>query len=63
MSLTSGIIRFLRGLVLPARPDPARSRRITEVRLVVSAVFVLIAFTAIATRVVLLSTQEYIYVL
>jgi len=58
MSLTSGIIRFLRGLVLPARPDPARSRRIAEVRLVVSAVFVLIAFTAIATRVVLLSTQE-----
>ena len=58
MSLASGIIGFLRGLVLPARPDPARSRRIAEVRLVVSAAFVLIVFTAIATRVVLLSTQE-----
>ena len=58
MSLASGIIGFLRGLVLPARPDPARSRRIAEVRLVVSAAFVLIVFTAIATRVVLLATQE-----
>ncbi|MGC6519917.1 MAG: peptidoglycan D,D-transpeptidase FtsI family protein [Candidatus Puniceispirillaceae bacterium] len=58
MSLANGIISFLRGLVLPARPDPARSRRIAEVRLVVSAAFVLIVFTAIATRLVLLSTQE-----
>jgi len=58
MSPASGIISFLRGLVLPARPDPARSRRIAEVRLVVSAAFVLIVFTAIATRLVLLSTQE-----
>ena len=58
MSPARGIISFLRGLVLPARPDPARSRRIAEVRLVVSAAFVLIVFTAIATRLVLLSTQE-----
>ena len=48
----------LRNLVLPARPDPARSRRISEVRLVVSAMVVLMIFTAIAARVVLLSTQE-----
>ena len=58
MSLASGITSFLRSLVLPARPDPARSRRIAEVRLVVSAVVVLTVFTAIATRVLLLSTQE-----
>ena len=58
MSPARSIISFLRGLVLPARPDPARSRRIAEVRLVVSAAFVLIVFTAIATRLVLLSTQE-----
>ena len=31
----TGIARRLRNLVLPARPDPARSRRIAEVRLVI----------------------------
>jgi len=48
----------LRALVLPSRPDPARSRRIAEVRLVVSAVFVFAVFAAIAARVMLLATDE-----
>ena len=47
----------LYNLVLPARPDPARSRRIAEVRLVVSAVVVLAVFAAIAARVMLLATD------
>jgi len=58
MAVSGGITGYLRGLVLPARPDPARSRRIAEVRLVVSAMFVILMFGAIAARVVLLSTQE-----
>ena len=51
------ILTGLRNLVLPPRPDPARSRRIAEVRLVISAVVVLAVFSAIATRVVMLSTS------
>ena len=34
MSVTAAITGLLRRLVLPPRPDPARSRRIAEVRLV-----------------------------
>ncbi|MEX0503408.1 peptidoglycan D,D-transpeptidase FtsI family protein [Alphaproteobacteria bacterium LSUCC0719] len=48
----------LRALVLPSRPDPARSRRIAEVRLVMSAVVVFAVFAAIAARVMLLATDE-----
>ena len=48
----------LRNLVLPARPDPARSRRIAEVRLVISAVAVLAVFATIAARVMFLATDE-----
>ena len=40
MTHTVNIASRLRNLVLPARPDPARSRRIAEVRLVISAVAV-----------------------
>jgi len=46
----------LRNLVLPPRPDPARSRRIAEVRLVVSSVVVLAVFVTIASRVVFLAS-------
>ncbi len=52
------IARRLRNLVLPARPDPARSRRIAEVRLVMSAVLVMAVFAAIAARVMFLATDE-----
>ena len=48
----------LKGLVLPPRPDPARSRRIAEGRLLVSAVCVLAVFGAIATRVVMLAGED-----
>jgi len=48
----------LRDLVLPARPDPARSRHIAEVRLVMSAVVVMAVFAAIAARVMFLATDE-----
>ena len=58
MSLVAAITRHLRPLVLPPRPDPARSRRIAEVRLVISAVVVLAVFATIATRVVMLATDE-----
>ena len=58
MTLAATITRRLRALVLPPRPDPARSRRIAEVRLVMSAVVVLAVFTAIAARVVLLATDD-----
>ena len=50
MSQPVSITSRLRALVLPARPDPARSRRIAEVRLVISAVAVLAVFAAIAAR-------------
>ena len=53
----TGIARRLRNLVLPARPDPARSRRIAEVRLVMSAVLVMAVFAAIAARVMFLATD------
>ena len=55
---TATITSRLRDLVLPARPDPARSRRIAEVRLVMSAVVVLAVFAAIAARVMFLATDE-----
>ena len=58
MSLVAAITRRLRPLVLPPRPDPARSRRIAEVRLVISAFVVLAVFATIAARVVLLATDE-----
>ena len=58
MSATAAITRLLRALVLPPRPDPARSRRIAEVRLVLSAGVVLVVFAAIAARVLLLATHE-----
>ena len=58
MSLAAAIARRLRPLVLPPRPDPARSRRIAEVRLVISALAVLAVFATIAARVVLLATDE-----
>ncbi len=58
MTTRPTITSRLRDLVLPARPDPARSRRIAEVRLVVSAVVVLAVFAAIAARVMLLATDE-----
>lgn len=58
MFSSAAITRLLRGLVLPPRPDPARSRRIAEVRLVVSAAVVLLLFVSIAARVVLLATHE-----
>ena len=40
----------LKALILPPRPDPARSRRIAEGRLLVSAVIVLGVFSAIAVK-------------
>ena len=58
MSATAAITGLLRRLVLPPRPDPARSRRIAEVRLVLSAAVVLMVFAAIAARVLLLATDE-----
>ena len=58
MSHSVSITSRLRNLVLPARPDPARSRRIAEVRLVISAVAVLAVFAAIAARVMFLATDE-----
>ena len=58
MSLAAAIARHLRPLVLPPRPDPARSRRIAEVRLVISALAVFAVFATIAARVVLLATDE-----
>ena len=58
MSLAAAIARRLRPLVLPPRPDPARSRRIAEVRLVISALAVFAVFATIAARVVLLATDE-----
>ena len=58
MSQPVSITSRLRALVLPARPDPARSRRIAEVRLVISAVAVLAVFAAIAARVMFLATDD-----
>jgi len=58
MSNPASFTSRLRALVLPARPDPARSRRIAEVRLVMSAVVVFAVFAAIAARVMLLATDE-----
>jgi cell division protein FtsI (penicillin-binding protein 3) len=58
MSHSVSITSRFRNLVLPARPDPARSRRIAEVRLVISAVAVLAVFAAIAARVMFLATDE-----
>ena len=58
MSLSATIGNRLRALVLPPRPDPARSRRIAEVRLMLSAVLVVAVFSVIAGRVLLLATQE-----
>ncbi|MEK9882511.1 MAG: penicillin-binding protein 2, partial [Alphaproteobacteria bacterium] len=58
MSLSASIRNRLRALVLPPRPDPARSRRIAEVRLMLSAVLVVAVFSVIAGRVLLLATQE-----
>ena len=58
MSQPVSITSRLRALVLPARPDPARSRRIAEVRLVISAVAVLVVFAAIAARVMFLATDD-----
>ncbi|MBU74566.1 MAG: cell division protein FtsI [Rhodospirillaceae bacterium] len=47
----------LKALILPPRPDPARSRRIAEGRLLVSALFVLGVFSAIAVRVLMLASE------
>ena len=58
MRLSASIRNRLRALVLPPRPDPARSRRIAEVRLILSAVLVVAVFSVIAGRVLLLATQE-----
>jgi len=58
MSNPASFTSRLRALVLPARPDPARSRRIAEVRLVMSAVVVFAVFAAITARVMLLATDE-----
>jgi len=46
----------LLGLVFPARPDPAKSRRIAEGRLVVSCGFALAVFLTIGVRIVTLAT-------
>lgn len=56
--MTTTVTSRLRNLVLPARPDPARSRRIAEVRLVISAVVVLAVFMTIAARVMFLATDQ-----
>ena len=48
----------LKALVLPPRPDPARSRHIAEMRLMVSAMVVLVVFSTIATRVLALALEE-----
>ena len=48
----------LKALILPPRPDPARSRRIAEGRLLVSAVIVLGVFSAIAVRVLVLASED-----
>ena len=48
----------LKALILPPRPDPARSRRIAEGRLLVSAVIVLGVFSAIAVRVLMLASED-----
>ncbi len=58
MSQPATLTSRLRALVLPTRPDPARSRRIAEVRLVMSAAVVFVVFAAIAARVMLLATDE-----
>jgi cell division protein FtsI (penicillin-binding protein 3) len=58
MSQPATFTSRLRALVLPTRPDPARSRRIAEVRLVMSAAVVFVVFAAIAARVMLLATDE-----
>ena len=49
----------LKALILPPRPDPARSRRIAEGRLLVSAVIVLGVFSAIAVRVLMLAVRDF----
>ena len=56
ISAPSSILQKLRRLVLPSRPDPAKSRRIAEGRLVVSCGVALAVFMTIGTRVLLLST-------
>ena len=55
MSLSANIGNRLCALVLPPRPDPARSRRIAEVRLMLSAILVVAVFSVIAGRVLLLA--------
>jgi cell division protein FtsI (penicillin-binding protein 3) len=45
-----------RRLVLPARPDPAKSRRIAEARLVVSCGVAVVVFLTIGVRIVSLAT-------
>ena len=49
-------LRAARRLVLPDRPDPAKSRRIAEGRLVVSCFIAIAVFITIGVRIITLAT-------
>ncbi len=58
MTPLSPMMRRLKRLFLPPRPDPAQSRHIAEMRLIVSGFVALAVFAVIAGRVVVLSAQD-----
>ena len=58
MAEQRGFMVRVKRLVLPPRPDPAQSRHIAEMRLIVSGFVALAVFVAIGSRVILLSTED-----
>jgi cell division protein FtsI (penicillin-binding protein 3) len=55
-NLANRTLKALTRLVFPARPDPAKSRRIAEGRLIVSCGVALVVFMTIGVRIVTLAT-------
>ena len=58
MTTSRSALQKLKMLVWPPRPDPAKSRRIAEVRLAVASLFAMAVFVAIAGRIFMLAMDE-----